>query len=428
MVYKQDIKINIYSGKVLGRAEQRLIMKKYIFNFFRKLEIYEDLHNSKGYKKDLTIAISKFIDIGDEESAYGVYTAFFKAYWIGVQESDNPFLELTKTIKKYEECAGRLIDNQRDHYIHSVNVFLLGIAIFSANEKYRKYFDDYALDKKIYPDSYNTKNEEFFYRWGLAALFHDIGYPIEITLKQANKYFNFIWCYPKKVKCKKSSFVKIPHFDKFIKLPSLKASMKYRTEFFLKYPRNKIADKNDSVSLLAEYIAPRLGISSGNMKKRMRFFIGKMEKDGFVDHGFYGAVIMARWYYHLLKATKWNPAYFYYPVLDSATAILLHNFYKHVLMKKPFNLRLLRAYQHPIAYLLIICDEIQDWNRKAYGENDNPSIEKDIKLIVNNNGLRLLYKGKRAKNSSVKISKTFVVNECDIFKKGIRIVKGGKHG
>jgi hypothetical protein len=40
------------------------------------------------------------------------------------------------------------------------------------------------MDKTNYPYSYDTRHEEFFYRWGLASLFHDVGYPVEIIGKQ----------------------------------------------------------------------------------------------------------------------------------------------------------------------------------------------------------------------------------------------------
>jgi len=47
------------------------------------------------------------------------------------------------------------------------------------------------MNKKDYPYSYDTKNEEFFYRWGLAALFHDVGYPVEIVGRQINRLIDF---------------------------------------------------------------------------------------------------------------------------------------------------------------------------------------------------------------------------------------------
>lgn len=393
-------------------------MDKYINKFFKHLQIYEDLHHRRKYKTAIMRAVAKFLARGDNDSAYSVYEAFFNAYWIGIQGGKNPFLGLTEKIKQYEENAGKLIDYQRDHYVHSVNVFLLGLSIYSENKKYQKYFNDYALNKSIYPDSYDTNDEEFFYRWGLASLFHDIGYPIEITLKQANKYFDFVWCYPEKNRSNRRSFIELPHFDKFIWLPKLKPSAKHSKEFYKKYPHIKLLPNNDSVSLLSEYLATRLGASAKSIKKGMELFIKSMRRDGFVDHGFYSAVIMSRWYYCLLKTTKWNPAYFYYAILDSASAILMHNYHKNVLMKKPFRFGPLKVSQHPIAYLLILSDEIQDWNRKAYGENDRPVCRKKIGLLVNDSELKISYK-KRSANYIR--NKSFVVDVKDVFVRGVKI-------
>lgn len=41
-----------------------------------------------------------------------------------------------------------------------------------------------------------------------------------------------------------------------------------------------------------------------------------------------------------------------------------------MLMKKPFQLGSLNPVAHPIAFLLILCDELQEWNREAYGIKD----------------------------------------------------------
>jgi hypothetical protein len=40
------------------------------------------------------------------------------------------------------------------------------------------------------------------------------------------------------------------------------------------------------------------------------------------------------------------------------------------MMKNPFNLGSLSPGTHPVAFLLILCDELQEWNRKAYGIED----------------------------------------------------------
>ena len=97
-------------------------------------------------------------------------------------------------------------------------------------------------------------------------------------------------------------------------------------------------------------------------------------------------------------------------------------------MKPPFKLSPLRACQHPIAYLLILCDEIQDWNRNAYGEFDIPSIEKDVNLFINNHELILSCKNKPAQYRNNKIrTRTLIVKGRDIFSKGIKI-RGGAYG
>ena len=37
------------------------------------------------------------------------------------------------------------------------------------------------------------------------------------------------------------------------------------------------------------------------------------------------------------------------------------------MMKKPYDLGAMKPETHPIAFLLILCDELQEWNREAYG-------------------------------------------------------------
>ena len=64
--------------------------------------------------------------------------------------------------------------------------------------------------------------------------------------------------------------------------------------------------------------------------------------------------------------TKGDPARFYNAIVDSAGAILLHNYYRNVILKD-FTHRPLNAEEYPIAYLLMLCDELQEWNRAGYG-------------------------------------------------------------
>ncbi|MCD4779757.1 MAG: hypothetical protein K8S27_04315 [Candidatus Omnitrophica bacterium] len=368
------------------------MIKSSILTFFDNLEIYEDLHNEKSYKQEIISSILSFLEKTDVESARNVFDSFFRAYWVGIQHKENPFLELTNIMRKYEETAGRVVESQRDHYVHTVWVFILGLVIFSNNEYVRGAFEKYALNKEKYPDSYDTKNEEFFYRWGLAALFHDIAYPLEITVKQANRYLDFIWKYPEEKTAYKNIYMKMPDFNKFIMLPKLKPDKKYKKEYFEKYPFFKNGFKGNVIDLLSEGIARNFDISVSLLKKSFTDFLHDMQHKGFVDHGFYSSVIMVRWYYYLIKTTNWNPAYFYFPIIDSASAILLHNFYRHILMKDPFSVGRLKIDNHPIAFLLILCDELQEWCREGYGEKDVKAVTpNNVKLNVNNDSLEIFY-------------------------------------
>jgi hypothetical protein len=64
--------------------------------------------------------------------------------------------------------------------------------------------------------------------------------------------------------------------------------------------------------------------------------------------------------------------------VDALTAIMLHNslykfaiaFYKDPEKKKaPFKKEL-----HPLAWLLMLCDELQCWDRTAYGRNSRTEL------------------------------------------------------
>ena len=136
-------------------------------------------------------SVLEFLENETKETAFNVYISFFDSYRIKIDGDSNPFIDLMDILHDYEEKAGTLIDKQRDHLIHSVNVFIIGLSIYAQNANYRGIFDKVVMDKNVYPFSYDTRHEEFFYRWGLASLFHDIGYPVEIIDKQIKKFIGF---------------------------------------------------------------------------------------------------------------------------------------------------------------------------------------------------------------------------------------------
>jgi hypothetical protein len=117
-----------------------------------------------------------------------------------------------------------------------------------------------------------------------------------------------------------------------------------------------------------------------------------MAQNGFIDHGFYSAIIVLKWYGFLIQSARYKPEYFFYPVVDSASAILLHNYYKNAIMKPPFELGSLAPHDHPIAYLLMLCDELQEWNREAYGiDTKKSTLASDANFTISDTQLEVTY-------------------------------------
>ncbi len=244
---------------------------------------------------------------------------------------------------------------------------MLGLAIYITNPRYQKTFSLY-LERSQYQDRYKYPHEEFFYRWGLATLFHDIAYPIELTLKQAQEYVQLLTSYVcEGTQDNNTVLFNIPGFRRLHEVPLIQPLDCEKNVFCKKYPKwDAMPFQETSEKLLAHHVAQCVSLSFEDVHTELAKQKGAISEKGFVDHGYYGAVTLIKWSHRLVLQGKWNPAYFYYPILDSASAILLHNWYKYGLQQKPFNLGPLKSELHPIAWLLILCDEVQEWGRKEY--------------------------------------------------------------
>jgi len=345
------------------------MIKKLVEAFFDDLEVFEDKERGHFYKIFMRQSIREFVDNGTKETALAVYRTFFDSYRIVLEGSTNPFIDLLDVLKSYEENAAVLIDKQRDHYVHSVNVFILGLCIFAGNSRFRAAFGKNVMNKSEYPFSYDTRNEEFYYRWGLASLFHDNGYPVEIVGRQINKYIDFATEVGGREKPVNVQLL-FENFEELNRIAEIIPKGIFGKCYFDKYNDSACIDVLKPLDLLAHKVHTSLGVELNAAKDALDDFVNVMARFGFIDHGYYSSIIVLKWYGYLIQSANYKPEYFYWPVLDSASAILLHNCYKNMFMKKPFNLGALSPDTHPIAYLLILCDELQEWNRKAYGKKD----------------------------------------------------------
>ena len=174
-------------------------LKKYIDNFFNDIELYDDYRNGHNYKGLLKSSIDMFLDYSSVFNAIRVYEMFFGIYQITSEDKSsagrygdnniepNIILDIIELFLKYENK----VNINFSVPIHSVNVFIMGLAIYSQNNSYRDVFKEYVLSspyKKYYKDMDNEfSNEEFLYRWGITSLLFDLAMPVELLSKPLKK-------------------------------------------------------------------------------------------------------------------------------------------------------------------------------------------------------------------------------------------------
>jgi len=362
----------------------------YVNRFFDELEIYEDVKRGHLYKSYIRSCVGKLLQKESPENAFDVYKAFFDSYRIDIPGETNPFTDIILLLEEYEKTAASLIDSQRDHFVHAVNVFLTGLAVYIQNENYRKSFSKAILESD-YQFYYKTRHEEFFYRWALASLLHDIGYPIEIAGNQLNRFLRIV-CDADGEDISTKAEISYSNFDELNCVKQINDYQAFSDCFFKAYPFLKNVDPSKPVDLMAHRICQSLGTEYEMTKAGLDGFTEAMAKSGFIDHGYFSSLILLKWYGALIQIKAFKPEYFFWPVLDSATAILLHNYFKNVIRKAPYNHAPMKAVQNPIAFLLIFCDEAQEWNRTARGIKTRKKVLADsVNFSIENDYLAVSY-------------------------------------
>ena len=340
-------------------------LSPFVDRFFDQLSLAADVQEGHCYKSFLRGAVSAFLSGETPETAFAVYRAFFDSYRITLPGKNDPFIDLVDILRNYEATAATLIDKQRDHFIHAVNVFLTGLSIYAQSDAYRKAFDS-VVPEKNYIYAYQTPHEEFFFRWGVASLFHDVGYPVEIVGHQINRFIRMVAdADGDEVRIKAQ--IRFENFSELNHIREVVPKRPFTRAYYDAYESCSYIDLLTPNDLLAHRVHQTLGTDLMETKKAVDRFVDDMAASGFIDHGYYSAMIILKWYGYAIQMSGDHPERFYWPILDSATAILLHNYYRNVLQKKPFSLGPMDARKNPIAFLLILCDELQEWNREAHG-------------------------------------------------------------
>lgn len=405
-------------------------------------------------RRCLEVAVHRFLESGVAEDAFDVYFIFLEMF-IGSYSKTKEMIEM---LSEFETNASSLLMKHRDHYAHSVYVFLMGLAYYDSSESYReeyrkKYEEqiknerDARLDKEFMSVDEGSevlaalKNKEvseeeraahFLKYWGLTSLFHDIGYPFELSFEQVKSYFGDTIKYVPFVTYNMNNFLvseaddHIPDLEKDnddlkIKLKNGELSQK---EYDEKIEENKgkikrlKKEKQSAINKLNKmlpegyneniedniciYLANALEYCLGERYTDMEMYTKFAEKKnasgknkscayrdymmdvlskrndpskcgGYIDHAFFSAVMLT---IRLLKVVDTDDVNVMYT--NAVTAILLHNsFYKFSVTKYKDSCNDKHHFTvdiNPLAYLLMLCDEIQCWDRTSYGKKSRGQV------------------------------------------------------
>ena len=319
-------------------------------------------------------ALKRFLDSGVAQDAFDVYFCFLEMF-VGSYGNTRMMIEM---LSEFEINGSSLLMKHRDHYSHSVYVFALGLAIYETNVAYREAY------MKFY--GFGLEDEQkmahhFLQHWGLSALFHDIGYPFELPFEQVESYFE-----AKGKKRKNSPFMAYVSVEKFIEIdPEIQEKLK------VLYDGKKTFANTDE--LFAYEIAQKLGKTYGISEDKIIKVLGTKPTSPdcfgyFMDHAYFSASAL---FQELCNA---DPDSISKARIDALTAIILHNslykfsiaFYKEE-GNIPFEMDL-----HPLAYMLMICDELQCWDRTSYGRNSRTELHPmNCEFIFNENTIYAKY-------------------------------------
>lgn len=214
----------------------------------------------------------------------------------------------------------------------------MGLAIYQTNSIYR--------DK--YKTFYTLKDEHraachYLQYWGLASLFHDIGYPFELPFEQVASYFEVAGD-----DRKQRPYIAYRSLEDQVKITEPVAGKIAELYDMKSQPIFETSDE-----LFAYDLTEKLAGT-------YRF-----------NHAYFSATVLFRKLFCEMQCD------FQREHIDALTAILMHSslykfciaHYKDKDKNIPFKAEL-----HPLAYMLMLCDELQCWDRTAYGRNSRKEL------------------------------------------------------
>ena len=310
--------------------------------------------------------LERFMDSGATQDAYSVYYCFMEIFF-GSYGKSKKIIEL---LSEYESNSSSLLLKHRDHFSHSVYVFVLGLAIYETNENFRRAFDNfYHFTSAADHSAESGRAAHFFLKyWGMTALFHDVGYPFELTFEQVISFFEA----GDEERGKKTPFIIYKNMKAMTELGP-QAQELFRKMYGRSFPTID--------EVMACDLTLKLGKTYGFTEDYLLNVLKKkpVSPESFcyyMDHAYFSTLCL----FHELtvamgidtgEESSVPPQDFQFAHIDALSAILLHyDLFTYSIAPGGAGVKSnLSMDIHPLAWLLMLCDELQCWDRTAYGRN-----------------------------------------------------------
>lgn len=226
-------------------------------------------------------------------------------------------------------------------------------------------------------------------RWGLTATLHDAAYPMELAARQIEDYVadsvGKLRC--SITPCKASFGICLNCLCDFVTVPLLQNVCSER------FNPDMLTD--NSIKLLSANICHKLHVeyTPETLARIMTAWLEDGLQQGKIDHGVFSSLLMLRRVNHEIitrlsdrrldreliydnpdrRVTGEHAAsaveYYYIECVDAAAAVYLHNALGYVDL---FRERTVDYRDHPMAWFLFLCDQLQEWLRPSGDPGENP--------------------------------------------------------
>lgn len=241
----------------------------------------------------------------------------------------------------------------RDHIVHAINTFILGV---------------YILEKVNFPRHINARYG-YTFMWKLSGPTHDLGYPIEIARNIQNKF--------------------IDKMNEIIKRINVSSPLVKQQA----YPENldELCNNRSASDLIQKRLTEwALGIDISD-------YYDWLKRKNKIDHGVISALAQLKVLDALYQRSNpkrkktnvikdnfnFNENNFILDIVSASASLFIHNIdlnYYGFTNKINFELA-------PLAFLLFLCDTFQEWDR--YSENRTVYSGEDFDINCTNNSISL---------------------------------------